>query len=342
MRILRNLFRGLRAQLALIKMYLALCVSYLTPQESQIVERFAGQGALAGAKKVAIFLHYDTRGKIHDYVVFYLKSLRALGFEIIFVSNAPRLDEVNRARVAPHCALILRRRNRGHDFGAFRDAVALLGDLGQLDRLLIANDSVYGPLHDLAPLLRRCDPAQAAIWSITDNWDVGFHLQSFFLLFTPEALRHPAFTAFWRQVRLVPSRKWVILKYEVGLTRALQKAGLRCAALFPYRQAASALSEAVLRGGLLERKELSERHREFANHVFTSVELGIPLNPTHYFWDYLIARAGCPFIKRDLLLKNPVGIPFLNQWERLIGEVTDYDPDLILRHLEVIAKNRVV
>jgi lipopolysaccharide biosynthesis protein len=334
--------RRVRHAIGSLRPYLAAAASLVLPQGNQIVERHLGERSLSGARQVAVFLHYDRRGKIHDYVVHYLAALRAIGWEILFVSNAPRLDAVERQKIAPFCALMLRRRNSGHDFGAFRDALATLGDLACIDQLILANDSVYGPLHDLAPLIEACDPAKAAAWSVTDNWDRQFHLQSYFLLFNPDALHHPAFADFWRRVRLVPSRTWVILKYEIGLTQAMQKAGLRCSALFPYRQAAGALSAAVLQGGLLERKDLPEHHRAYATTLFNAVEQGRPLNPTHYFWDYLIGEAGCPFIKRDLLLKNPVGVPYLSQWERLIRERTDYDPDLILRHLEIIARDRVV
>ena len=332
-----------RQSWATARIYAARGVSLFLPQGSQVVERRAGDQSLEGAKKVAIFLHYDRRGAVHDYVLHYMMALRRVGFEILFVSNAPRLSESDWQKVAPHAALMLRRRNRGHDFGAFRDAVAeLAGRLPELERLIIANDSVYGPLQDLGPLLERCDLGEASIWGVTDSWDRRYHLQSYFLIFKREALIHPAFLAFWRSVRLVPSRSWVIRKYEIGLTQTLMKAGLRCAALFPYRAAALALSQAVRDQGLLERKDLSDYHRQYADRLFAAVERGDTLNQTHYFWDYLIGEAGCPFIKRDLLLRNPVGVPYVNQWDALIRRSSQYDPDLILRHLELIARGRVV
>lgn len=324
------------------RIYVARAASLFLPQGSQVVETRPGERSLDGARRVAVFLHYDRRGRVHDYVVHYLEALRRLGFEILFVSNAPRLAEEDWRRVAPLVALMLRRRNRGHDFGAFRDAVWALGDVARFERLIIANDSVYGPLQDLAPLLARCDEGDASVWGITDSWDRQYHLQSYFLLFKREALANPAFQAFWRQVRLVPSRGWVIRKYEIGLTRAMLKGGLRCSALFPYRAAAAALSDAVTRRGLLDRKDISDYHRRYADKLFAAVERGDTLNQTHYFWDYLVGEAGCPFIKRDLLLRNPVQVPYVVQWDAVIRRASAYDPDLILRHLEQIARGRVV
>ena len=339
---LKTLFRSASSHGTTLRIYAARALARLTPQGSQGVERRAGERSLEGAAKIAIFLHWDRHGVVHDYVLHHLQALRAAGYEILFVSNARRLSEADWGRVAPLAALMLRRRNRGHDFGAFRDAVFDLGDrLGGIERLIIANDSVYGPLHDLSPLLARCDQGGAAVWGVTDSWDRRYHLQSYFLLFKREALAHPAFLAFWRGVRLVPSRGWVIRKYEIGLTQRLMAAGLRCAALFPYRAAAAALSRAVVDQGLLERKDLSPYHKRYADQLFEAVESGAALNQTHYFWDYLIGQ-GCPFLKRDLLLRNPVQVPYVSQWDSVIRRSSGYDPDLILRHIEVTARGRVV
>lgn len=336
------LWRSACRQLATLAMYVAVVLSCFISQRSKIVEQRAGERQLRGARRVAIFLHYDRQGGLHDYVVHYLGALRQAGYEIVFVSNAPRLRDDAWARLAPYCAVMLRRRNLGHDFGGYKDALAVVGDLSGLDELILANDSVYGPLHDLGRLLRRCDGRTAAVWSITDNWDQRYHLQSYFLLFKQPAIRHPAFAEFWRRLRFVQSRTWVIRKYEIGLTQAMQKNGLRCQALFPYRQAAAALSDAVRRQGLLGREDLPEHHRQYAARLFEAIEKGAPLNATHYFWDYLVGEMGCPFLKRDLILYNRAQIPYVSQWEPLIRQTSAYDPDLILRHLETCARNRAV
>ena len=71
-------------------------------------------------------------------------------------------------------------------------------------------------------------------------------------------------------------------------------------------------------------------------------ERGLPLNSTHHFWDYLIGEMACPFLKRELLERNPMGIPSLRRWESLLRGTFDYDTDLILRHLEAQARDRAV
>jgi lipopolysaccharide biosynthesis protein len=342
---LRNLARTLWG---IAWMYPAAAVGLCRRRRDYVVERQPGERSLVGAKRVAVFVHYDRRGRVHDYVLHYLRCLRGGGFEIVFVSNAPTLRGEARDRLKPLCALILRRRNVGYDFGAYKDGIAALGNIADFDELLLVNDSVYGPFSDLGEIIARCDRQRAAVWGITDNWFRRFHLQSYFLLFKAEALTSPAFGRFWNSVDYVQSKRWITERYEIGLSQFMIQNELRCTALYPYREAAQALAVAV--AGLHEEPEEGEEPRaaiwneqqRFAAILFDAVERGLPLNSTHHLWDYLIGEMSCPFLKRELLERNPMKVPALRRWEALLREKFDYDTDLILRHLEAQARNRAV
>ena len=97
---------------------------------------------------------------------------------------------------------------------------------------------------------------------------------------------------------------------------------------------------AVRDQNVLQNEALSHPQREFLQRLFNSTQLGTPLNPTHYFWDFLVGKMGCPFIKRDLLRDNPCDVPFLQYWQEVVHSVSDYDTDLIVRHLEGAARHR--
>ena len=326
------------AQSKLMGAYLSYGAAFFR-RESYVRERWDGVRPLAGATRVAVFVHYDRQGIVHDFVQHYLRQLHDLGFAIVFTSNAPRLAQPEMLREL--CALVIRRDNVGYDFGAYKEGIAAIPDLEAVDTLLLANDSVYGPLHHLAGVLDRMDPQRADVWGASDSWEFSFHLQSYFLVFHRAALASPAFAAFWKKLRYVQSKTWVVRRYEVGLTRALRRAGLRCCAAFPYRQAASALIEAVVERNIAG-DGLDPVRKTFIQQVFRTVNAGVPLNGTHFFWDYLISQMDFPFLKRDLLQKNPARIPLLNYWERVVKQSTDYDTDLILRHLELSLRNRSV
>ncbi len=336
---LSSVARGLHKFVRLMLMYAAFGVSLLPARRSQIVEEHPAGSSLAAAKRVAIFVHFDCYGRIHDFVLHYLNALRDAGFAIVFVSNAPKLEPDELRKIQTLCAKIVRRRNVGYDFGAFKDAITLIGDIGQLDELLLANDSVYGPFSHLADVLSRCD-GSAAIWGITDNWDFRYHLQSYFLLLKRDALASHAVAAFWRRLRYVRNKDWIIRKYEVGFTQAMLRAGMRCRALFPYHQATAALLASV-KDGSLNPETLSSSARQHLDRMLEAIDRGQPLNPTHFFWDYLIA-AGCPFLKRDLLAENPMQLPHVSHWLNLIETTTKYDTDLILRHQQATFRHRAI
>lgn len=322
--------------------YIAFLLSWLNHRSGCIEEYWDGGYPLPVGGRIAVFVHYDRHGVVHDYVLYHLAELRRAGFAIVFVSNAPLLVPDALVALKGYCAVIARRRNLGYDFGAFKDGLTLIGDIEALDELLLVNDSVYGPFGDLSALLERTDAERAVVWGITDSWEHGYHLQSYFLLFKQRALRSQAFRRFWRSVRYVQSKTWVVRRYEIGLSRALIRDGLRCAALFPYRQAAAEIREAVRIGDLLTSPLLDHRHRDYLAVLCHAVDQGQPLNGSHYFWDYLIAEMGCPFLKRELLQKNPARVPFVHRWESVVASGSNYDPDLILRHLEGASRNRSV
>ncbi|KAA1053994.1 Alpha-L-Rha alpha-1,2-L-rhamnosyltransferase/alpha-L-Rha alpha-1,3-L- rhamnosyltransferase [Azospirillum argentinense] len=336
----RSLVMWLIKQLHLVNAYISYFFSSLR-KESYVRERWEGVIPLAGAKRLVVFVHYDRKGIVHDFARHYLRQLADSGFAIVFVSNAPTLGASEVDWLQRHCALILRRANVGYDFGAYKEGIAAIPDLATLDTLLLANDSVYGPLHHIAGVLERMEPETADVWGASDCWEFSFHLQSYFLVFHKPALQSPAFAEFWSKLRYVQSKTWIIMKYEVGLTRAMRQAGLRCRAAFPYRDAAAALIEAVVERDILS-EGIDPVRKNFIQQVFRIINAGRPLNSTHFFWDYMIAQMDFPFLKRELLQKNPAHIPLLTYWERVVKQSTDYDTDLILRHLELSLKNRSV
>lgn len=335
--------RWLRLCGRLARGYASYGVSLLRERRPQVVQRWPGAIELATAKRVAIFNHFDRNGVVHEFVQRYLDEIAATGFAIVFVSNSPKLPQETIDRLVPITALILRRTNAGKDFGAYKDGIRLAGDISRLERLLIVNDSVYGPFQPLSPVIDEMDMAKADVWAVSDSWEYRYHLQSYFLLFGPRALRSKAFRDFWDGVRYVQAKSWLIHRYEIGLTRRMLAGGLRCRALFPYRDAALAVVEAVQDKKILEDASVSALQKQYISQMFNSVDAGVPLNGMHFFWEYLITNMGCPFIKRELLRDNPARIPFLSYWQRVIAQASEtYDTDIILRHLEQSLRDRSV
>jgi lipopolysaccharide biosynthesis protein len=312
--------------------------SHLRRRTDFIEERWSGLQSLSNASRVAVFNHYDQQGVLHDFVAYYVRQLNEAGFTVIFVSNSPWLSRDAIDRLLPCCALILRRANVGYDYGALKDGIAQIPSLERVDTLLLANDSVYGPFHPLKDLIARMD-RRADVWGITDSWQTRYHLQSFFLLFNRAALHSPVFKRFWSKVRYVQDKGWIVEEYEIGLTRAFEEGGLRCASLFPFREVGAALLEATKGDHPAPADPILSKHLWLMRE---SVRRGVPLNGTQYFWDFLIERMGCPFLKRDLLRENLEKIPFVQYWEKVVGSASGYDTGLIARHLAATLGDRAI
>jgi lipopolysaccharide biosynthesis protein len=229
------------------------------------------EGAVSLGPDVALFCHFDPAGAVRQNVLHYLAALRSSGFSVVAVSNSGWLEPAGLAALRDACAAVLLRRNRGWDFAAWREAMERLGlPRPETRRVLLANDSVYGPLAPLEPLLAQMDHT-ADVWGMTDSEELGWHLQSYFLLIGPGVLRSAAWRRFWRGVRPMPSKLLTILWYEIGLSRCLRRAGFRLQALFPFETVA----------------------QDSPSH-----------NPTLASWQALRA-AGFPFIKREVLRTDP-------------------------------------
>ena len=209
---------------------------------------------------------------------------------------------------------MLVRRNFGLDFAAWRAGLEHWR-LPRADtrRLLLVNDSLVGPFAPLAPLLERFDFAAADIWAATDSLQRGWHLQSFYLAAGPRAMAHPAWAAFWRDVHPVRSKEWVIRQGELGFGRRMRAAGLRCQAVWPY-EAVLARYHADHAGGDAERIQRAR--------VDGFLARGWALNPSADLWRQLL-RLGFPFVKRELLGRNPARVADVADWPEEVARITE-------------------
>lgn len=270
-------------------------------------------------RRVVLFVHFDRAGDVRPYVLHFVRSLHAAGLSVVFVSNSGRLRPDALESVRPLCDAVLIRRNVGYDFGAWREALGVLGlPRTDTEAVFLVNDSLYGPLAPLGPVLERIDFAAADVWGLTESWQTRYHLQSYFLAVSARAMAHPAWAAFWRDVRPAPSKHWIVRRYEVGFTQAMLWAGLSCRALWPYGALATDIDPALLheekgeQGSVLV-DPVDTMRKHHTRHVRTASALRMPLNPTSDLWRQLL-RAGFPFLKRELLRDNPSGVTDVADW----------------------------
>jgi hypothetical protein len=65
-----------------------------------------------------------------------------------------------------------------------------------------------------------------------------------------------------------------------------------------------------------------------------------PVNPTHTFWYELVECCGFPFLKTEMLLRNPLGLTDVGDWRELLASVSsDELRDVIESHLWSMGKS---
>ncbi|MGY3494966.1 rhamnan synthesis F family protein [Bradyrhizobium sp. USDA 4502] len=328
---LKSFARLVQAPLIVIQDVAIGATARLVRRRSPVRESLRGDDPLCNSRRAAIYVHFDPQGTIHDYNIHQLRELVEAGFRVTFVSNAPNLPEASREIVRPYCKDIIWRHNIGYDFGAYKDGVASLGDLDQIDTLALMNDSIYGPLWKLTETLSAIDDSKYDFWGIVDSWEQQrYHLQTFFIVFFSKALRSSTFKSFWSRYPYVNNKRWVIRNGEIELTQALSRRQMRAGALATYWSVAEAVKDRLGAFGSTTSVPSTEA---FQTRLRRLLLMGRPLNPMHFFWDVLITDYKCPFIKRELLKANPASIPSTAQWAELVTSNTPHDVSIIQRHL---------
>lgn len=267
--------------------------------------------------RVCIFSHYDKHGKIDPQVLNYLAELKKLNFKVIVVSTSDDLDAASIQNSKKCCEFLFLKDNFGYDFGSWKSGLDYLNlDYSKIEILLLANDSVYGPLSSLEPVFKKMQDQSYDLFGITDSLQLRYHIQSYFMAFSGAALNSSTFEHYWEEFPYLSSKLAVIWAGETGLSQIMISAGFKVGAYIQYRTVRDEHPK------LVEQLEMNPR-------FFPG-----PLNLCHSLWKLLITEYRCPFIKVNLLRENPINVRDVPTWRQIIEANSDYQTSLIHNHLE--------
>ena len=242
---------------------------------------------------ICIFSHFDADNEVKDAVVYYLKTLSAF-MDIIFVSTAEELNKESFTIIETYCKNVIIKKNIGYDFGAWKTGLDYLGtDISDYEQLILCNDSVYGPFFDLETIFGKMKNYD--LWSMTDNHEIDYHLQSYFMVYTQKAFSHKIFKEFWKDLKIYHNKQMLIENNEIGFSQAMMNSALSYSSYYTVKD---------------------------KNYV----------NVLQYYWDDLITKHQFPFIKKELLKRNPLNLN-INNWSEVIHSISNYDITLITNSL---------
>ncbi|WCS26420.1 hypothetical protein LOK46_06180 [Methylobacterium sp. NMS14P] len=204
--------------------------------EHEAIERAQLTVVKAGAvsSRVVLFVTHAPGGQIKPHVVEHLTAYKTSRISVVLIAAS----DASQIHVSPSVSqladVIVRRDNRGYDFAAWAHLLRENPDFFQKDIVFLANDSVFGPLTQDAfnRTLAAIDASEADIVGLTDNFQLGWHLQSYFLAIKSRALTAAPFQRFINEVVSYRRKNDVIAEYETKFTRVMSDQGLTCAALY--------------------------------------------------------------------------------------------------------------
>jgi rhamnosyltransferase len=197
-----------------------------------------------GGRRLVVYVLFDRRGEVDDYITVALAGLREHSVRVLVVVNGS-LSEAGRAMLEPLADEILVRKNVGFDIWAHKDALDHIGaSIADFDEVVLTNDTWFGPIQPFGPVLARMSDREVHFWGLTDHareepnpfTGVGvlpYHLQSFWIAVRREMFLSEAWEAYWRDLPAMPSYFDAVLKHEAIFTEHFTERGYSVDVAFP-------------------------------------------------------------------------------------------------------------
>ena len=108
-------------------------------------------------RPVCFFCSYDRESIIRENVYYYLNELTLAGFDIVFISSSDTVSDVDLKKLSKNCIRIISRENKGYDFYSWKTGLQEYPQYNAHRALLLANDSVIGPLFNIRDIIARLE-----------------------------------------------------------------------------------------------------------------------------------------------------------------------------------------
>ncbi len=249
----------------------------------------------SSGRNFLVYVHWDSLGQLRPDVLEQLRAYRRHA-DIAFVSASPQLLSHSKliSRLQKLCDVVLIRHNEGYDFGSWKAGVNFCERwVKNSRRLILTNDSCYGPLNSLDSLFERLNQSTADVVGLTGSTAIRRHLQSYFISYNKRVIQSALFWAFWGQIGCWKTKVELVRAYEVGWSARLEEAGFRLEALY-----------------------LDGQHG----------------NITHTHWRHLLEELRFPFLKTELIRVNPIRQD-IDDWFEVASRLNPGMANAIRKHL---------
>ena len=183
-------------------------------------------------KRLFLFAGYDVQGIVDDTLVHYLRCLSDYGDIVFVMDNDASKSELNKVTNIPHVLYAVAARHGEYDFGSYKRAYGWAdknGLLNKYDWVYLVNDSVYGPLYDIRPILDDLESRGVDMTGMIafSNKYIPVHIQSWFVGLSRRVATSDFMRDFMKNVCAQQHKHLIVLKYEVGLSQTVLHHGYK-------------------------------------------------------------------------------------------------------------------
>lgn len=199
-------------------------------------------------RRALIFAGFSSDGVIDDYKIYLIKELSKFVDCIYLVYDSPIIpDHDSFMAIKDNLSYALFEKHHMYDFGSYKIAFDKFRNseyFNQFDQILLANDSIIGPVGNLSNFFEYSDKSDADVVGLVANncgfrdalssaWSkLSFHIQSYFVVLKKRFFTSTSFFNFIENVKKEEFKKNIVINYEMGLSKCALTNGFKIDTFF--------------------------------------------------------------------------------------------------------------
>ncbi len=186
------------------------------------------------SKRLFLLAGYNAHGLIDESLMFYIQALSKCGDVVLCMDSDCSDTELQ--KLTPYVLHSVAQRHGEYDFGSYKRAYTYATDadiLKNYEFVYMVNDSVYGPLMDIEPSLRRMEALNRDTFGLVYNGTSSRpHIQSWFIGMRKNVFLSPWYDEFMRAITRQNDKGAITYLYEQGFTEMLRAHHVKFACLY--------------------------------------------------------------------------------------------------------------
>ncbi len=231
-------------------------------------------------QNIILFLEYGDRNSNFEPNNF-VSILDPAEWTVIQIRNDPQAHKpqlIDNTYIRP---------NLGYDIGAIAEVLRLFKN-HKFENVLLVNDSFFFSKSTFRKMVSKAKDLRKKfdVVSLTDSYQVNYHLQSFFLMMSNDAAQ-----IYSKSGRLWRWKRSAVYWGEIRISKLWSKNELRMVALVSYEELISIYLREC-------------KHIEDYFNISKLILRNVPLNPTQHLWPAIL-KSSFPIMKISLIKDNP-------------------------------------